>query len=214
MGIVRACAPVVALALCIGLVACSAEGGADPADGSEPRATSSATPAPGPTSATVPSADSGATDPDQPVAKVERAGHADAPTVTAEPADTAADVSYGDGVSVRIDDVAFAKETSQGPGSFPDREYARLTITIDNGSSEAIDLGTSVLTLLDASGTAAVRVYAAEAEATDFAGTLAAGQSATAAYAFAVPGNARDAVTVVVDFDGDHTSAVFRGGLD
>lgn len=71
-----------------------------------------------------------------------------------------------------------------------------------------------MLTVLDASGATAVRVYAAEAEVTDFAGTVAAGKSATATYAFALPVDARDEVTVVVDFDGDHTSAVFRGGLD
>jgi hypothetical protein len=117
-------------------------------------------------------------------------------------------------VSVAIGDVSFAKETAQGPGSFPDREYARLTITIDNDSPEAIDLGTSVLTLLDAGGATAVRVYAAEADVTDFAGIVAPGESATATYAFAIPEKARDEVTVVVDFDGDHTSAVFRRGLD
>ena len=59
-----------------------------------------------------------------------------------------------------------------------------------------------------------MRVYAAEAETVDLAGVLAAGESATAAYAFAVPADARDEVTLVVDFDGDHTSAIFRGGLD
>lgn len=212
MVIARTCMSIAALALCVSLVACS--GGAEPPSGAEPTATTSSTPAPDPTAGSSPSANSGSSDPDSPVAKIERAGQSTAPTVKAEPADTSGDVSYSDGVTVRIDDVSFGKETAQGPGSFPDREYARLTITIDNGSSDAIDLGTSVLTLLDADGATAVRVYAAEAEVTDFSGVLAAGDSATATYAYALPAAARDAVTVVVDFDGDHSSAVFRGGLD
>ncbi|MFJ4224007.1 hypothetical protein [Microbacterium sp. NPDC089695] len=201
---------VAALALCVGLVACSAD--AEASKGAEQTTTSS--PAPRATTGGDASTDPGSDTADQPVAKIERAGHTTAPTISAEPADTGAPVTYDDGVTVRIDDVSFAKETAQGPGSFPDREYARLTITITNGSTAKIDLGTSVLTLLDASGTAAVRVYAAEAEAVDFAGVLAAGKSATASYAFALPSDARDDVALVVDFDGDHSSAVFRGGLD
>lgn len=212
MVIARTCMSIAALALCVSLVACS--GSSEPPSGTESTTTSSATSAPDPTAGADAPGGSEGPSADEPVAKIERAGHSGAPSVKADPADISDAVSYDDGVSVTIDDVSFAAETSQGPGSFPDREYARLTITVDNDSSEAIDLGTSVLTLLDASGTAAVRVYAAEAEATDFAGVLAAGRSATAAYAFAIPADARDEVTLVVDFDGDHTSAVFRGGLD
>lgn len=212
MVIARAFISIATLALCVSLVACS--GGSEPPSDAVPAAaTSSASPAPEPTTASTPSPGSVTSDPDEPVSKVERAGQTDAPTVQADPADTTGSVSYDDGVSVSIDEITFEEETSQGPGSFPGREYARLTITIDNGSSEAIDLGTSVLTLLDAGGATAVRVYAAEAEAIDFAGTLAPGETASAAYAFAIPADARDEVTLVVDFDGDHTSAVFRGGL-
>ena len=214
VGIVRACAPIVALALCVGLVACSAEATTDPSEATKPAATSSASPDASPTVGTAPTPNEGSTDPDQPVVKVERAGQSEAPSVTADPADTDEPVEYGDDVSVRIDDVSFAAETSQGPGSFPGRDYARLTLSIENGSSDPIDLGTSVLTVLDASGAAAVRVYAAEADTVDFAGALAPGDTATASYAFAIPADARDEVTVVVDFDGEHTSAVFRGGLD
>lgn len=213
MMIARTSMSIATLALCVSLVACSSTG--EPASGADPTATSSSSsPAPDPTAGSSPSANSGSTDPDSPIAKIERAGQSTAPTVKAEPADTTGAVSYSDGVTVRIDEVSFGKETAQGPGSFPDREYARLTITIDNGSSDAIDLGTAVLTLLDAADATAVRVYAAEAEVTDFSGMLAAGDSATATYAYALPADARDTVTVVVDFDGHHSSAVFRGGLD
>ena len=56
-------------------------------------------------------------------------------------------------------------------------------------------------------------VYTAEAKVSDFAGTLKAGATVSARYAFAVPRSSRSKVTVVVDFDGAHTSAVFRGAL-
>ncbi len=52
-----------------------------------------------------------------------------------------------------------------------------------------------------------------EAKVQDFAGTLKPGTTAKARYAFAVPTSSRSKVTVVVDFDGVHTSAVFRGKL-
>lgn len=210
MMIARVSMSIATLALCVSLVACT--GGSEPPSESG-TTTSSATPAPEPTASSDPPGETEAPSADEPVAKVERAGHSGAPRVTADPADTSAAVSYDDGVRVSIDDVSFASETAQGPGSFPDREYARVTITIANDSADAIDLGTSVLTLIDESGATAVRVYAAEANAIDFAGTLAAGETASAAYAFAIPADARDEVTLVVDFDGDHSSAVFRGPL-
>ena len=212
MMIARTSMSIATLALCVSLVACT--GSSEAPSGGGPSANPSATSTSDPTAGAVAPSESDGPSPDEPVAKIERAGQSGEPSVKADPARTSDAVSYYDGVSVAIDDVTFAAETAQGPGSFPDREYARLTITIDNGSSDSIDLGTSVLTVLDASGATAVRVYAAEAEVTDFASTVAAGKSATATYAFALPVDARDEVTVVVDFDGDHTSAVFRGGLD
>src|SRR5690606_29293144 len=121
--------------------------------------------------------------------------------------------AYSDGVEVRITGAEFAEETAEGPGAFTGREYARLSITLSNGSDSAIDLNTAVLTLLDADSDEAVKVYAAEAKTKDFSGTLKPGDAAKGVYAFAVPEDARDAVTLVVDFDARHTSAVFRGGL-
>lgn len=142
-----------------------------------------------------------------------RDGKAPKPTQSAEPASTSGAVSYKDSVEVEITSISFDEETSKGPGSFPGREFARLTITITNGSDKPIDLGTAVLTLLDATGAPQTKVYAADAEATDFAGVLKPGKTATADYAFAVASDARSKITLVVDFDTVHTSAVFRGDL-
>lgn len=212
MRIVRACATIAALALCAGLTACAAtqeEQGAPAPVASETSTTAPSAPAvPGPTPSGSADVDS-----DQPVPKVGRDGSDRTPTVSAKPAPVTGTVGYSDGVSLKITEVTFAAETAKGPGSFPGREYARITLTLKNGSSEAIDLGTVVPTLLDAAGGALPKVYAAEADVIDFSGILAPGKTATAVYAFAVPASARDSVTLVVDFDDIHTSAVFRGEL-
>lgn len=214
VGIVRAYACVASLVLCATLVACSGvetpQGGSAPSPSST---TSSASPEDTPESSPAPSATSGASAPDQPIDKVSRDGKAPKPTLSAEPASTSGAVSYTDSVKVEITSVSFDEETSEGPGSFTGREYARLTITIANGSDDPIDLGTAVLTLLDSDGTPLTKVYAPDAEAVDFSGTLKPGKKAKASYAFAVPADARSEITLVVDFDAIHTSAIFRGGL-
>lgn len=175
----------------------------------EPSATptSSATPAPTPTASSAPTSSS------QPVPKVQRSDGA-TPTITAKPADTDSKVSYSDGVVLQIRKVTFGKETGKGPGAFPGREFAVLDLEIDNGSKRDLSLDTVVITVLDKDGQPVNPVYAEEARVADFTGDLKAGKKVKAAYAFAVPKASRSKVTVVVDFDGVHTSAVFRGGLD
>ncbi len=122
-------------------------------------------------------------------------------------------MSYSDGVVLQIRDVEFGKETKQGPGMFPGREHAILVLEIKNGSKRTLSLDTVVITVLDRRDRPVSPVYVEEAKVSDFAGDLAAGKTAKARYAFAVPASSRSKVTVVVDFDGVHTSAIFRGGL-
>lgn len=221
-GIVRAGASLAAVALCVGLAACApgstGSGAPSSSAGSPSVATPSpTTPAPTPPAGVGPDAaqpeeggDPPSADADQPVPKVQRPGQASEPVQSAPAASASDPVSYPDGVSVRIAEVSFAEETAEGPGAFPGRAYARLTLELSNGSSAPIDLATSVLTLLDENGPAAP-VYADEAEVRDFTGSLAPGRTATAIYAFAV--GQGSPVTLVIDFDADHTSAVFRGRL-
>lgn len=165
---------------------------------------------PTPTSAPSPSA--APTSSDQPVPKVERSG-APRATISAKPARVDGTVEYADGVSLRVLSIDFAKETREGPGSFPGREYAVLKLRIANSSARDLSMQTVVVTVLDKTAQPAAPVSVDEAEVSDFAGTLRAGTTATARYAFAVPRSSRSQVTVVVDFDGAHTSAVFRGKL-
>lgn len=159
-----------------------------------------------------PSATSTATTKDQPVPKVQRSGEA-SPSITAKPGGTDGKISYSDGVQLRIVGVKFGKETKEGPGRFPGRAYAILDLQIKNGSKKDLSLDSVVVTVLDKSGKPVNPVYIEEANVSDFAGDLKAGATVKARYAFAVPANSRSKVTVVVDFDGAHSSAVFRGGL-
>lgn len=153
-----------------------------------------------------------ATTRNQPVPKVQRSGAAK-PSIAAKPAGTDGKVSYSDGVALRIRDVSFAKETKEGPGRFPGRAYGVLSLEITNGSKKTLSLDTVVVTVLDKSNKAVAPVYVEEAKVSDFAGELKPGTAVKARYAFALPKSTRSKVTVVVDFDGVHSSAVFRGGL-
>jgi Domain of unknown function (DUF4352) len=147
------------------------------------------------------------------VPKVGRSGAPATPTVSAKPAKVDGTVRYPDGISLHVVSVDFAKETKKGPGSFPGRAYAVLTLQVNNKSDRDLSMETVVITVLDKNDEAVAPVYVEEAEVADFSGTLKQGKKASARYAFAVPKSSRSKVTVVIDFDGVHTSAVFRGKL-
>jgi hypothetical protein len=218
------CALVMGTAVSV-LVACSDE---EPDPGRPTSAATSTAPTPGATASGAPTASATArptattteptgtpapTSSDQPVPKVGRSGAPASPTVSAKPAKVDGTVRYSDGLSLKVVSVDFAKETKKGPGSFPGREYAVLTLQVSNKTDRNLSMDTVVVTVLDKADQPVAPVYTDEAEVSDFAGTLKAGKTASARYAFAVPKSSRSKVTVVVDFDGAHTSAVFRGEL-
>lgn len=122
-------------------------------------------------------------------------------------------MEYSDGVVLRILDIEFGEETEEGPGRFPGRPYALLSLEIDNGGRSPINMNTTIVTVLDAEGQQVPPVYVEDEEVADFSGEVKPGAKSKARYGFAVPVASRSQVTVVVDFDGIHTSAVFRGGL-
>lgn len=188
-------------------------GGPAPAESPSIAASESAAPSEATTAEPSAKPSSSATTKNQPVPKVQRSGEP-TPSITAKPADTDGKVSYSDGIVLRIRDVSFAKETKEGPGRFPGRAYAVLFLEIDNGSKKTLSLDTVVVTVLDKANKPVAPVYVEEAKVADFAGELKPGKTAKAYYAFALPKSSRSKVTVVVDFDGVHSSAVFRGGLN
>ena len=206
-GTTAAAAAALMLAVALMTAGCSATV-ADEA--SAPGASTATTPEPSASSAPAAAADPSPTDPaEAPVAKVRR-DEGTAATVRAAASAPNDQVVYPDGVTLRIADVAYATETSQGPGASTGREFTRLTVELTNGSAAPIDVSTSVVTVLDAAGARLVPVYTPESQARDFSGSVDPGQRTTAVYAVAAPADHSAPLTVVVDFDAVHTSAVFR----
>lgn len=146
------------------------------------------------------------------IPKVIRPGQPSKPTVSAPPAAFKSPVTYPDGVKVKVAKVVPGVETGHGAGVFAGRQFAVFTVTIHNGTSRPMDLQQVVLTsTYGPRNLVAERVYAADAGAVDFGGSLAPGADATARYAFAVPTNQLGDVRLIADFDGVHTSAEFTG---
>ncbi|MDC7803778.1 DUF4352 domain-containing protein [Sphingomonas sp. BLCC-B65] len=204
---IGAAAAALSLTLVLTTTACSAplpEGASAPA----------ATPAAPASSAPVSTGEAVSEAPTASPAPVAKVGRGDGTaTVSAAASAPDAPVVYADGVTLRITDVSYATETSQGPGAATGREFARLTVELTNGSTAPIDVSTSVVTVLDAEGNRLTPVYTPESGARDFSGTVDPRQMTTAVYAVAAPTDHSAPLTIVVDFDALHTSAVFRGAL-
>lgn len=204
---IGAAAAALSLTLVLTTTACSAplpEGASAPA----------ATPAAPASSAPVSTGEAVSEAPTASPAPVAKVGRGDGTaTVSAAASAPDAPVVYADGVTLRITDVSYATETSQGPGASTGREFARLTVELTNGSTAPIDVSTSVVTVLDAEGNRLTPVYTPESGARDFSGTVDPRQMTTAVYAVAAPTDHSAPLTIVVDFDALHTSAVFRGAL-
>lgn len=146
------------------------------------------------------------------IPKVKRPGQPSRPSVSAEPETFDRAVSYADGVTLSVDAVTSGIETGQALGQFAGREYAVFDVTLRNGSTRTLDLQSVVVTATYGSkGLVAERVYAEGTGAKDFGGSLPARGTAGARYAFAVPKASLRDTRLVVDFDGVHTSAEFRG---
>lgn len=146
------------------------------------------------------------------IAKLKRPGQPAKPSIEADRANFDAAVAYPDGVTLEVRAVEGGVETGHGAGVFAGREFTVFALVLHNGTKTAIDLQQVLVTATYGSkDLVAERVYADNVEAVDFGGSLAPGKDAEARYAFAVPAKALADVRLVVDFDGAHTSAVFRG---
>jgi hypothetical protein len=205
-----ACAAAV-LAVATGVAGCSSgtptaasSSGASASPSATPSATRS-TPAPssvGPTPTPGPSV----------VGKVKRSGGPSTPTVSAAASSFAKAVAYPDGLTVDVSAISSGVESGQGLGQFAGREFTVFSVRLTNGTKAKLDLQSVVLTATyGKKNLVAERVYADDVDAKDFGGVLAAGRTADARYAFAVPKGALGDVRLVIDFDAAHTSAQFDG---
>ena len=168
--------------------------------GSEPTATRTAESAPssGPTTTPSPSPSPGSLQ----EVPVEEATSAPAVPLTAT-------ADFGTGLTLRMDRIESVFGEARGPGQIAGPAL-RLTLTMTNRSDSAVSLEGAVVDLTvgrDRTPTALLTGPGVK----EFQGEVAAGDSVTAAYVFAVPEDARDRLRVAVSYVADAPVVVLRG---
>jgi hypothetical protein len=148
------------------------------------------------------------------VAKVRRPGYSGQPTVPVPTVGFPTAAAYPDGVRLVVSRATKGIEHGHGPGVHDGREYVRFELRLTNGTSTRLDLNQVVVTTFyGPTRQLAPPVYTEGTDARDFTGTVAPGDSADGVYVFAVPSTELRDVTMVVDFDGPHASAVYHGAV-
>jgi hypothetical protein len=144
--------------------------------------------------------------------KVSRSGQPLRPTISAAaaPFDGAAKVSYPDGVTVKINSITQGSVEGSGPGTIGGPKTT-FDLVFTNDSDKPVDMSQVVVTVAYGPRHLQARPVYDAAGQSDFAGNIKPGKSAHATYAFSIPVASLDDVTMWVDFDGLHTSAVFTG---
>lgn len=127
------------------------------------------------------------------------------PVALAEPS------TFGNGVSARLVSIGAFDARAQGPGEISGPALA-VTVELTNSGTTAVSVDTAAVNVyFGANGTPAVRMT--DGTGTSLRGSLAAGDSARATYAFAVPADQRDTVTVAVSYLDGSGTAVFSGAV-
>jgi hypothetical protein len=143
------------------------------------------------------------------VRQVSRDGKPAHPTVSAPPASFHGTVKYSDGLTFQVTDIHQGRVTGQGRG---DLQGPKTTFDLRfvNGSSKSVDLTEVVPTAVFGSPARIARPVD-DTHTRDFGVKVAAGKTATAAYAFSIPVDQLSHVTIYLDFDGHHYPATFKG---
>jgi hypothetical protein len=143
-------------------------------------------------------------------AKVSRPGTVGKPSISAAPEPLNHEVTYIDGVAVRIIGITQGVTDGSGPGALPGRPRTQFTVSLRNRSNAAINLDRVVVTVTyGAAHSQALAIY--DDRVRDFSGTVAPAGTAQAVYAFSIATDQLTDVVMTVDFDGMHTSATFTG---
>jgi hypothetical protein len=87
-------------------------------------------------------------------------------------------------------------------------------MTVHNGSTDPLDLNAVVVTTMYGSPARIAAPVYGDSSGSDFGGKLAAGESASAMYVFAIPSGQGGHVVTMVDFDDVHLAARFTGSTD
>jgi hypothetical protein len=143
---------------------------------------------------------------------VARKGKPVSERATAKPTTFTKPAVYSDKVTITASKFSREVVSGKGAGVMTGSPYVVFGLTITNHGSTKLNLSEVVVTLqYGATKTAAAPVYD-DANVSDFSGTLAAGKSKTARYAFILPKKATTA-SLFVDTDATRLAAVFTGKL-
>ncbi|GAA1831366.1 hypothetical protein [Agromyces salentinus] len=127
----------------------------------------------------------------------------------AEPVPISDPAEIAPALTARISAIEAVDGEAQGPGEVA-APSIRVTVEIDNATTEAAALDTAVVTAYygsDSTPAAELREPGGRA----FPASVAAGESADAVYVFSVPPDERDAVTILVDYSLDVAPLQFHG---
>ncbi|MBD3932494.1 DUF4190 domain-containing protein [Streptomyces chumphonensis] len=117
--------------------------------------------------------------------------------------------SYPDGLEVAVSSPTPYTPSDTAAGHSPGNETVTVEVTVVNGTDERQDLGLVVVDAKDASGRTAEPVFDTGIEGLQ--GTLLPGDESVATYAFDLPPDAADELTIEVTPDFDHDSALWNG---
>jgi hypothetical protein len=121
-------------------------------------------------------------------------------------------VTYDDKVSVAISGIRYVKNKDLGPGELTGKVLTIFTLKFANGSGKPLDLNkVQVTAVYGAKKTRAQ--HTSYANLNDFYGTVPAGGTRSASYAFDLPSSGYKSVMVGVKFDAQHKTALFAGAL-
>ena len=114
------------------------------------------------------------------------------------------------GVRVSVVEISGITVEAETPGEIAGPAVA-ATVRFENGSGEPLDLGGTMVSLVDAAGNVAVPTTSAPAAPTS--GTLDDGATAEGTYVFRMPEDTRNAITLTVDYSAGAPVVVFHGSV-
>jgi len=114
---------------------------------------------------------------------------------------------FGGGVTVALTSIESITTTAQLPGEIAG-PGVKVTVTVTNGSADAVDLNSVIVDLQDAAGAPAIPMTSGSAP---FTGSVAAGQSAAGTYVFTVPSTYTNPATISISYSTAAPIVVFQG---
>lgn len=116
---------------------------------------------------------------------------------------------FDSGVSAHLDELEAVQGEAEGPGEVSGPSV-RVTVVLTNGTGAAVSLDQTVVNVYGGAQRAPGSPLSGPG-VDEFSGSLAAGESATGVYVFALPADQRDPLQVTVSYDPQDVTVLFEG---